>query len=132
MPLQLEIRIWQQMGNIRFAAGEKIVDADDFVSICYQPFTQVGTQETGTSGNKYASFVKFGPPHKVLFPRRWYGEIMKKQMPNHIVRIENKQSKKDPVIRFRITGSFAAGQEVASIRRAATIPDSSGSIVETS
>jgi len=50
MANQLELRIVQRVDNILFGSGEKIIDAEHFISLLKQFLTEMRTEKTGTSG----------------------------------------------------------------------------------
>jgi hypothetical protein len=52
MAYQLEIGAAVQMRYVAFAPGEKVVQADDVVAVFEQAIAEVGTQKSGTAGNK--------------------------------------------------------------------------------
>lgn len=52
VPDQFEVRIADQVLNVRLAAGEKVVDADDVVSASDQPVAQVTSEKSGTAGDE--------------------------------------------------------------------------------
>jgi hypothetical protein len=49
VPHHLETRVFAKMSDIAPAAGEEVVDTDDFVPFPQQALAQVRTQKTGTS-----------------------------------------------------------------------------------
>ncbi|MEC8337841.1 MAG: hypothetical protein VXZ84_06825 [Planctomycetota bacterium] len=51
---KFEIGLLQQVDNIAFLAGEKIVQADDIVPFGHHPFAQESAQKSGTSGDQNA------------------------------------------------------------------------------
>ena len=52
---QFEPRMIQPVGNIRFAACEVIVQADDLFSRLHQSITKMRAEETSAAGNQIAS-----------------------------------------------------------------------------
>jgi len=54
MTNQFKMRIAQKMADIVSAAGIKIIETNDFIIFFQQPFTEMGTQESRSAGNKYA------------------------------------------------------------------------------
>jgi hypothetical protein len=54
MPHEIEIRMLEQMGDIRLLAGKKIVDADDVVPSFDQPFAQMRPKKPGAAGDENA------------------------------------------------------------------------------
>jgi len=45
VPQELEIRTFQQMGDVGFLAGEKVIGADDIVALIDQALAQMRTQK---------------------------------------------------------------------------------------
>jgi 4-hydroxybenzoyl-CoA thioesterase/acyl-CoA thioester hydrolase len=52
MPDQFKSRISKQMPDVSFSSGEKIVEAQDFMTVVDQSVAQVGAKETGSSSDK--------------------------------------------------------------------------------
>jgi hypothetical protein len=52
VPNQLKVRAAQQMGNIRFLRGKKIVQTDDIVAFFHELFAHVRPEKTRSSCNK--------------------------------------------------------------------------------
>ncbi len=52
MPQQFEPRMPDQMNDVRLAAGEEVVDAEDVVTFRYQSVAQMRTEEAGAAGDK--------------------------------------------------------------------------------
>ena len=50
----LEIAASGQVHHVSLAAGKIVVEADDVVAFAYQPFAQVRTYESGSSGYKHS------------------------------------------------------------------------------
>ncbi len=51
---KFEIGLLQQVDNIAFLAGEKIVQADDIMPFGHHPFAQESAQKSGTPGDQNA------------------------------------------------------------------------------
>ena len=51
---QFKIGSVQQTGDVRFLAGEKIVQTNNVVTVVDQPFAKVRTQKTGAAGDQNA------------------------------------------------------------------------------
>ena len=49
-----EVGVFQQMADVALVSREVVVDADDVVALFKQAFTQVGTDESGTTGDEYS------------------------------------------------------------------------------
>jgi hypothetical protein len=58
MAHQLEVRVFQQVCDVVFGAGEEVVQADDIVAVVQQAFAQVRAEETGAAGDKGARAVE--------------------------------------------------------------------------
>src|SRR5205807_2038265 len=50
---RLEMRVAQQMGDVVFAAGEVIVDAQYVVAASEQPLAQMRAEKSGATGDQY-------------------------------------------------------------------------------
>jgi hypothetical protein len=50
----------EQVLDIRSAAGEEVVEADDVVALCQEPFADVGADETGAAGDEDAQGAPLG------------------------------------------------------------------------
>ena len=57
MSHQLEVGVVQQVHDVVFGAGEKVIQADDIVAIVQQALAQMLAEETGTSGDQCAGAV---------------------------------------------------------------------------
>jgi hypothetical protein len=51
---QFEVRSPQQMSDIRFLGGKKVIQTDNIMPVVHQSFAHVGTEETGTARNENA------------------------------------------------------------------------------
>ena len=51
---QLELRVADEMGDIFGSAGEKIIHADDLVTLGDHQVAHVRSEETGTAGDEHA------------------------------------------------------------------------------
>ena len=58
---ELEIRLAQEMGDIRLGAGEHVVEADDIAAARHQPLAEMRTDEAGPSGHEDALGVVLHP-----------------------------------------------------------------------
>ena len=47
----------EQMGNVRYIAGDKVIDANDIVPFHKKAITEMRTEETGTSGDNANGFL---------------------------------------------------------------------------
>jgi hypothetical protein len=54
---KFERRITEQMQNVRFAAREEIIEANDLVAFVQKPFAKVRADKTGSAGDEYAHIV---------------------------------------------------------------------------
>ena len=65
MPDEFEIRIFEEMRDVLFAAGEEIIDANDIVAVLEQPVAKMGAKKSGAAGDEYAhaKTVKPSRPH---------------------------------------------------------------------
>jgi hypothetical protein len=57
MPDNFEIGVIQQIYNVAFCAGEKIVNADDFMAILEKMLAQMTSQKSGTPCNKHSFHI---------------------------------------------------------------------------
>jgi hypothetical protein len=54
MPDKLEILIVEQMRDIRFSAGEKVIEADDLVACVQKPFAKMRADKARTACDQYS------------------------------------------------------------------------------
>jgi hypothetical protein len=64
LPDQFEFRVRQQAADVRFIAGNQIIDTDDLPATFEQAIAQVGTQESRPSGD-HASHRGFSFAKKI-------------------------------------------------------------------
>ncbi len=50
VPEDLELLVIEQVLDVLSAAGEEVVQADDMVALCEEPFAEVGADEAGAAG----------------------------------------------------------------------------------
>jgi hypothetical protein len=58
VPNQLEMPVVQQMKDVSLLPREIVIEADYSVALFEQPFTKMGTQESGPPGDKNPHSVK--------------------------------------------------------------------------
>jgi hypothetical protein len=54
MTNQLEVRLSQQMGNVLFRSGKKIIHAKHIGAVCHQPVTKMTPKKTRTTRYKHS------------------------------------------------------------------------------
>ena len=54
VPHELEIGVAQQVRDVALPAGEKIIEANNFVSLTQKSFAEMGPQKSGSPGNQNA------------------------------------------------------------------------------
>ena len=59
MANQLKVGIGKQVGDVRFPAGEEVIEADHFVAFVEKAFTKMGAEETGTAGDENSHVGNF-------------------------------------------------------------------------
>jgi hypothetical protein len=52
VPQKLEAAVIEEMSDVLAAAREKVIQADNFVTLQHQPLTQMRPDETGTPGHQ--------------------------------------------------------------------------------
>ena len=85
---ELETLVREQMRDVLPAAGEEIVEADDFVAVLKKPVAKVGAEEAGAAGDEDSHIFDLGFS---IFDRRTVGAMSERVRVR--TKIENLNSK---------------------------------------
>jgi hypothetical protein len=67
---ELEVRLLEQVGDVRLLTGEEVVDADHVVPLGHEPLTEVAAEEAGPAGDENSFDGGHGTLRAVVRARR--------------------------------------------------------------